>query len=592
MKTKSKTELSVTAPELPKVKKHYFDIFKLVKYVKFNWILIVLALGMAVAEQVIASKIPDASANLFDESFEMAKLWNVVGNTAITIALFAGTTIISTFAVAQATVSARRCVWGKLMNVKANYYDQHNPNSLLNTVTSDAELAAGGFIMVLVRIPAYAVYVVLCMQLLAGYHWQLLLMIGIIVFVHLAYTVGMGIWQQRVSTVHQIQLGRFTGWLAERIRNLSMIKVFGRQKKEALEGAGESAALYKIDKRTAAIAAVSSTYQSFIALLSNVMTVLWGCALIKNGDITRTEFIGASSYILLINVVMIVISLFWQLFKGYNGRAYRIARLCEAEQENPDEKVGICEIGDGDIKFSNIDFGYNSDKKVIDNVSFTIPHGKITALVGPSGSGKTTIVKLLERLYSPTGGTVTLGERNIDDFNIYAWREKLGYVVQDAGVFGGTLRDCLTYGVDREVSEDELIEITKQTGLYDYIQSNPLKFDLPVAAWGASLSGGQRQRVVISRALLRQSDILIFDEPTSALDPETANAISKLILNGFEGKTKIIISHELNYIAKADNIVFLHDGVIEAEGTHDELMKSCKTYKELVEEQSYQEVFE
>lgn len=592
MKAKQKTELSVNQPELPKVKKHYFDIFKMVKYVKFNWILIILALGMAIAEQVIASKIPDAAANLFDEKFEMAKLWKVVGNTAITVALFSGTTILSTFAIAQATVSARRCVWGKLMSVKANYYDQHNPNALLNTVTSDAELAAGGLIMVLIKIPSYAVYVILCLQLLAGYHWQLLLMVGIIVFIHLAYTVGMGIWQQRVSTVHQIQLGRFTGWLAERIRNLPMIKVFGMQRNEAAAGSGESAALYKIDKRTAAIAAVSSTYQSFIALISNVLTVLWGCALIRNGEIDRVQFIGASSYVLLVNVVMIVISLFWQLFKGYNGRAYRIARLCEAEQENTDTQAGITDIPDGDIKFNNIDFGYNADSRIINNVSFTVPQGKITALVGPSGSGKTTIVKLLERLYSPTGGTVTLGEQSIEDFNIYSWRQKLGYVVQDAGVFGGTLRECLTYGVDRDVSEEELIEVTKQTGLYDYIESNPLKFDLPVAAWGASLSGGQRQRVVISRALLRQSDILIFDEPTSALDPETANAISNLILNGFKGKTRIIISHELNYISKADNIVFLHNGVIEAEGTHDELMKSCKTYKELVEEQSYQEVFE
>ena len=152
-------------------------------------------------------------------------------------------------------------------------------------------------------------------------------------------------------------------------------------------------------------------------------------------------------------------------------------------------------------------------------------------------------------------------------------------------------RQALCYSVEREISEEELIQAVKKVDLYDYIKELPEGFDAPLANWGSSLSGGQRQRIAIARAILRSSDILIFDEPTSALDPGTANAISRIIFEGFQGKTVIIISHELHYIAKADHIVVVNEGRMAGSGSHDELMKGCKVYHDLVQEQSYKEVF-
>ena len=135
------------------------------------------------------------------------------------------------------------------------------------------------------------------------------------------------------------------------------------------------------------------------------------------------------------------------------------------------------------------------------------------------------------------------------------------------------------------------MEIADQVGLRDFAESLPEKLDTKLGSWGGTISGGQRQRIVIARALLQNADILIFDEPTSALDPETANAISEMILEKFRGKTVIVISHELNYIAAADNIVVIDNGKIEARGKHTYLMGSSDIYRELVEEQSYREVF-
>ena len=708
MKRDKKSQADVLQPG-QKVKARMTDFFKLTRHVKFNWVLILLALAASIAESLITGDIPDATANLFDGDFSMGKLWRIIGNLGLVLLLFSITSILMLLAQSKSTLSARKSVWEKLMNVKMSYYDTHDPNSMLNTVTVDAELVSAGLISLIVKVLPLFVLIAKCLKMVSGYHYKLLILMAVIVAIHIIYMVAISFPSKKVAAAAQIQVGFFTGFLAERIRNFPVIKAFGTQYVEYQKGSGESKKLFKIGQKTVVINTVQSFYQAFIYLLGTVITVFWCCALIQNGEITVVDFIAVNTYIMLINVIFMTISIYWLYLNDFGGRAYRIARLCEAPQEtdknkkivtedgeikvskaktgkkengglritvsvkgfedqterlnelveilhkykddgefkfktkqgkkhlylilnfknapeykacaklicellqdadknvdisendifsvfckavrNADKPYGITDIEDGDIKFRNVDFGYSENVKIIKNASFTVPQGKITALVGPSGSGKTTIVKLLENLYSPTAGSITIGNQNIDELNVQAWRRKLAYVVQDAGIFSGSLRDCLTYGVEREVSDEEIVSVTKLTGLFDWIETQPLKFMTPVASWGASMSGGQRQRVVISRALLRNADVLIFDEPTSALDPETANAISKMIFETFTDKTVIIISHELNYIAKAANIVFLHDGVIEGEGEHLSLMKDCEAYRSLVEQQSYQEVF-
>lgn len=598
-------------------KKHRFDLFKALRYVKLNWLFIGLALIAAVTESIVGSQLPDLTGKLFEDNLEMSKLYPVIWNTLLTILLFAITQVLLMFAQSQSAISARKSVWKKLMNVKMSFYDQNSPGSYLNTVTADAEGIGTGIASIFVQIPAIATMIVNCILLVKEYSGQILILILVIIAIHLVYMVGSGIWTKKLATVSQIKLGKLTGFIAERIRNMPMIKAFGTQYKETENGKVEINELYNIGKKSAALSAVAATYQGIIYLLANVICVIWCSSLIRAGELTNIGFLVVFTYVAVINIYMIMVTVYYTLIQTYNGMAFRVIRLCEAPQESDNEKTGITEIENGDVKFNNVSFGYNSEQPIIHDVSFTVKQGAITALVGPSGSGKTTIVKLLENFYSPTDGSITIdnqkiqalregtgvndipaeydetiGEININEINTVSWRDRIAYVVQDAGIFGGTLRECLTYGVKREVSDEELIEVTKQTGLYDWIQTQLLGFMTPVASWGASLSGGQRQRIVISRALLRNADILIFDEPTSALDPETANQISKLILENFTDKTVIIISHELNYISKADNIVFLHNGKLEGEGTHGELMKACPAYKSLVEEQSYQEVFE
>ena len=164
-------------------------------------------------------------------------------------------------------------------------------------------------------------------------------------------------------------------------------------------------------------------------------------------------------------------------------------------------------------------------------------------------------------------------------------------MTQDAATFSGTVRESMTYGVGRPVSDEELAQAAKLSGIYDYIMEQPGGFDAQMAIWGSAMSGGQRQRLVIARELLKDADVLLLDEPTSALDAETAAEVSDTIFSRFAGKTIVTVTHELNFIANADQIVVLKGGKVVDSGTHQALMERCAPYRELVEEQSYQEVF-
>ncbi len=588
-KMKQKNE---TGKKKGKTKKN--DFFFVCKHIRFSWGLIILALVIGSVQSIVTSMVPDATANLFDGDFSTGKLLGVAQTLAISLVLGLVSYVFRVFAESKSVLAARTSVWERMINAKMEYYDANDPASRLSMVTVDAQTFGAGLVQLFVYIPTMVVLLLSCVVQLLGYSSKLLMILWLLVPMHLIYIFFVGRWQQRLGKDLAWQIGDLTGYLAERIRNLPMIKSFAAEEKEDKNGVEAAGKLFQVYKRyNVYLQAVIHSYQSLTAMISTVVSVLWGAYLLKTGQTDITSFLAFSMYVASINATFLVISIVWGFVKDFQGRANRLARLIEAPAETTGKMdSGKVDIPDGDICAEKVEFRYQeNDKPVLKDISFVIPRGKVTAIVGPSGSGKTTLIKLLERLYSPTGGRITIGDVDIEETNIESWRRKLSYVVQDAGVFSGTLRQAFCYSVEREVSEEELIRVAEKIDLYDYIRTLPDGFDTLLANWGSSLSGGQRQRIAIARAMLRSSDILIFDEPTSALDPETANAICRIIFEEFQGKTVIIISHELHYVAQADKIVVVNQGRMEGSGSHDELMQACRVYHDLVQEQSYKEVF-
>lgn len=573
-------------------KKKRNDFLFLARHVKFSWPYIILAVIGTLAATTLSSKVPDATAQLFDGNFQMSRLWAVVGTALISTAITLISAVFSLLAESKSVLSARNSAWKYMLNTRSEYYDTHDPASLLSLVTVDAETMGTGLVQIMTITPKLLSMVFMSFAMIFAYNKKLLMVLLIVMPMHLIYMFFVGRWQQRIGKDLSISVGNLSGYLAERIRNLMMIKTFSAEKKEDANGIEASGKLYKVNRRYAVLGVILGSYQSFSTAVSTVVTVLWGCYLLKQGEIDVPSFIGFNMYMGIINLTMVLVSILWTFVKDFQGRAFRLARLIESPREDDAANADHTDIPVGDIEVKDMSFAYTKDgANALSDINFTIPRGKVTAIVGPSGSGKTTLIKLFERLYIPTKGSITIGGVDIGTLNLKVWRKKLAYVVQDAGVFSGTLREALTYGSVDIATDDRLLETIDQVGLKEFIHELPHGLDTVLGSWGGSLSGGQRQRIVIARALLQDADTLIFDEPTSALDPESANGISDMILNKFKGKTVIIISHELNYIAAADHIVVINQGSLEGSGAHASLMKSCKVYSELVKEQSYQEVF-
>ena len=570
------------------------DFFFVCKHIKFSWGLIILAVIVGCVQSVVASMIPDATANLFDGDFSSSKLISVIQTLGLSLVLGLISHFITVFAAGKSILAARTSVWEKMINARMEYYDENDPASRLSMITMDSQALGGGLVQLFVFIPTAVVLALACVLQLLGYNPKLLTILWVIVPMHIIYIVVVGNWQKRLGRDLAGQIGDLTGYLAERIRNLPMIKSFAAEQAEDENGIKAIGKLYQINKRyNAFLQAVVNSYQSLSTVISTVLAVLWGCHLLRTGQTDLTSFIAFSMYVTSINSTFLIISIVIGFVKDFHGRANRLARLIEAPTEMTQKKdVGIMEIPSGDIQAENVVFSYgNGSVPVLKDVSFVIPEGKITAIVGPSGSGKTTLIKLFEKLYKPTEGKITIAGTDIEQLNVDSWRRNISYVVQDAGVFSGTIREAMCYSIEREVLDEELEQAAQQVGLYDYIRQLPDGFDTMLANWGSSLSGGQRQRIAIARAILRNSNVLIFDEPTSALDPEAANAINRIIFESFKGKTIILISHELQYISQADQIVVLNQGNMAGAGEHDTLMKNCEVYHDLVQEQSYKEVF-
>lgn len=265
----------------------------------------------------------------------------------------------------------------------------------------------------------------------------------------------------------------------------------------------------------------------------------------------------------------------------------RIIKVLEEPIEIEDDENGyIPEELKGNIEFKDVVFGYTEDKNVLNGLNITFGNNRTSAIVGSSGGGKTTIVSLLFRLWDIKEGTILLDDVDIRKYNLSYLRKQISIVSQDVYIFNDTIHNNLVLE-NKDITMAEVINVTKQIGIYDFIMTLPEQFESSVGQRGITLSGGQKQRISIARALLKNAPIVILDEATSALDNLSEGLIKNEFVNIFKDKTVLMIAHRLSSIEDADIIYVLKDGKVVEQGNQTELMsKHAIYYSMYIKEQS------
>ena len=257
------------------------------------------------------------------------------------------------------------------------------------------------------------------------------------------------------------------------------------------------------------------------------------------------------------------------------------------DRENPlksPENGQKPDVTNKDIVYDHVKFSYTPEKELLKDVSFTVPGGKMYAIVGPSGSGKSTVVNFIPRLYDVEEGSVTIAGEDVRNFDLTYLRQQIGVVTQDTYLFNGTIKENLLYAKE-DATDEEIEKACKIASIDEFIKNQPDGYDTMVGNRGLKLSGGEKQRLSIARVILKDPKILILDEATSALDSISENAISEALEVLMQNRTSIVIAHRLSTIMKAEKIVVIADGHVAELGTHQELLEKNGIYRDLYETQ-------
>ncbi len=469
-------------------------------------------------------------------------------------------------------------LWTKIIHLPMKKLNQEKPSTLTSRVTDDANgisTALSGifncasviYTLIVTYVEMFKINTRMAAALLIVPVWLILSMAAIR---ELSY---------RSMRKIQDTLSAFTSYLAVRLPNMKVIKAFGMEQKEQKTGEEKIKNQYDASMKLVWVQALASACQSLASALCNVIVLAYGSVQIANGKldvgdlitfflfVTQGNFTDSSQNLLM----------YYQNIQIGFGTSAKVTEIMDLADEKMEREKSFT-VPEEDIVFDHVSFAYG-ETPVLKDVSFTVPKGKVTAIVGNNGSGKTTILKLLERFYEPDAGTIYYGKDDIGRYHMNEWRNSIGYVVQNSPLLKGTIAENIAYGM-KEKDDNAVIEAAKEADAYEFIRKMEKGFESETGELGGKISGGQRQKIAIARALAVHPDMYLLDEATCGLDAESEKEIWNSISQIVEGKTVVMVTHNIEMIKKADHIVVLDSGKVAGDGTDEFLSGNNEVYRQ------------
>ena len=401
-----------------------------------------------------------------------------------------------------------------------------------------------------------------------------------LIMIPLAATIAkrLGKRMGKVVTEAQEKSGDLNKHLIELFKNHKLIKMFQRENYEESRSEKFINALIEKSKKIEIIYARPSSIMETLTGFVIAILIFYSGKLIFNDEIGINNFFSfLAAMMLAYQPVRSLSTLSLGINQGLSA-GKRILPIIDYENKiltndtNPNIK-----LNNADIKFKNVNFSYDKDKIILNNININIEGGKINAIVGLSGAGKSTLLNLIPRIYDKSSGDIIIDNQSIYDVNLASLRNQISIVDQNTTLFDDTIFNNIIYAKPDATKED-VFEASRLSMSEDFIKKLDKGFDTLVGENGTRLSGGEKQRISIARAFLRKSKIILLDEPTSSLDSETENKIQLALKKLTENKTTIVIAHRLSTIQSASKIFVIDNGNLAATGTHNELLKSSDIY--------------
>ncbi|MEL7039044.1 MAG: heterocyst formation ABC transporter subunit HepA [Cyanobacteria bacterium J06592_8] len=464
-------------------------------------------------------------------------------------------------------------IFEQLQELSLSFFSKVRSGEVINTITSEIgqlNQVIELFFQVLVRASVLIVYIV-SMTLLS---WQLTIL-SLFLFALLTAGISNLIRQVReISFERTTARGLYTSIAIEFINGINTVQASAAEDFERKRFYQASNQLLKTERDTVAYSALVVPLSEAVATIILVgMLLLSFAILIPNGQLKIASLLTFLFILFRLMPITRQLNNARTKLSGFQGSIDNIQELLRTDNKiylkngnTPFSKLKQA------IEFRGVDFSYDENSKVLQDINLKIKCGETTALVGASGAGKSTVANLIPRFYDVTQGKILIDGLDLREFDMYSLRRKIAMVSQDTFIFNTTVRANIAYALEN-VTEDAIIKAAKFANAWDFIQELPQGLETKLGDRGVRLSGGQRQRIAIARAILRDPDILILDEATSALDSISERLIQDSMEKLAVGRTVIAIAHRLSTIAGSDKVIVLEQGQVVEEGKYQELLE-------------------
>ena len=586
----------------PKAKNFSGTLKRLITYKKGMKSKIILVVIFAVISTACTVLAPYILAKVLDiiqgkveggidlDWIKITKTLVVLGILYVTSAVLSMTQGRMVTTVTQETLGQlRKDVNKKIMTLPFSYFDSNTKGDILSRLTNDIDNIGNAFQQSAVQFISNIVTIIGCIIFMFALSWKLTLLC----LITLPFTlVGGRMIMAKSQQYFREQwktLGDLNGLAEETFSGLNVIRAFGYEQNKLEEYHRQSEELYKASRKAQFLSGIINPVSGLFNNIAYILICCVGAYSAIKGTVSIGSITAMIQYQKQYSNPVTQITTVLNTLQSAVASAERVFELLDeqAEKETSDNYRKL-ENPEGNIKFEHLQFGYVPNKLLMTDINVDVKKGDMIAIVGPTGAGKTTLVNLLMRFYEPNGGQITIDGMNIRDMTRQDLREIFGMVLQETWLFSGTIHDNIAYG-KKEATEEQIMTAARAAQVEFFFDTMPDGYDTMLNEEASNISQGQKQLLTIARAMLADPPILILDEATSSVDTRTEVMIQKAMSNLLKGRTSFVIAHRLSTIKDANLILYMENGNIVEQGTHDSLMAYGGKYAELYNSQFAQD---